>query len=185
MIEALWPPKPKLLLITVRSLRSRDRLHTLQLKMTDVDIRPLFADVKNFDANDSILGIVVDDDAGPNFLRIDYFGAAKFDIGGVHVGIVFQLHKLYFARRTASYAKNANKPTVANSNISVTVSIIAIPPIPTSIRHPIWRESVAHAVESAMPYAAAPAMIDALWPPKPKLLDMTTRRRRSRGVLGV
>jgi len=34
-------------------------------------------------------------------------------------------------------------------------------------------------------YAAAPAMIDALWPPKPKLLDITTRSFRSRGVFGV
>ena len=34
-------------------------------------------------------------------------------------------------------------------------------------------------------YAAAPAMIDALWPPKPKLLLITARSLRSRGVFGV
>jgi hypothetical protein len=34
-------------------------------------------------------------------------------------------------------------------------------------------------------YAAAPAMIDALCPPKPKLLLITARSFRSRGVLGV
>jgi hypothetical protein len=34
-------------------------------------------------------------------------------------------------------------------------------------------------------YAAAPAMIEALWPPKPKLFDITTRSFRSRGVFGV
>jgi hypothetical protein len=33
--------------------------------------------------------------------------------------------------------------------------------------------------------AAAPAMIDALWPPKPKLLLITTRSFRWRGVFGV
>ena len=34
-------------------------------------------------------------------------------------------------------------------------------------------------------YAAAPAMIDALWPPKPKLLLITARNWRSRGLFGV
>jgi hypothetical protein len=34
-------------------------------------------------------------------------------------------------------------------------------------------------------YAATPAMMLALWPPKPKLFDITARNLRSRGVLGV
>jgi hypothetical protein len=34
-------------------------------------------------------------------------------------------------------------------------------------------------------YAAVPAMIEALWPPKPKLFDITVRSLRSRGVFGV
>jgi hypothetical protein len=34
-------------------------------------------------------------------------------------------------------------------------------------------------------YAAAPAMSEALCPLKPKLLLITARKRRSRGVLGV
>jgi hypothetical protein len=34
-------------------------------------------------------------------------------------------------------------------------------------------------------YAAVPAMIDALWPPKPKLLLITVRSLRSRGSFGV
>jgi hypothetical protein len=34
-------------------------------------------------------------------------------------------------------------------------------------------------------YAAVPAMIEALWPPKPKLLLITVRSLRSRGAFGV
>jgi len=38
---------------------------------------------------------------------------------------------------------------------------------------------------SGIHYAALPAMIEALWPPKPKLLLITARSWRSRGVFGV
>jgi hypothetical protein len=46
---------------------------------------------------------------------------------------------------------------------------------------PIWQSTQA----VTRVYAAAPAMIEALCPPKPKLLDITTRSFRSRGVFGV
>jgi hypothetical protein len=39
--------------------------------------------------------------------------------------------------------------------------------------------------ETQQSYAAVPAMIEALWPPKPKLLLITVRSLRSRGVFGV
>lgn len=68
--------------------------------MTEVDVWPLFAHVKNFNSYDAVLCIVVDDDARPNLFRARYFRFAELDISGVYLGIVFQLHNLPFMRRS-------------------------------------------------------------------------------------
>ena len=64
---------------------------------------------------------------------------------------------------------------------------------PAKFKNPRGKRNIASADElrtyrirdHVAPYAAEPAMIDALWPPKPKLLLITTRSFRSRCVLGV
>lgn len=44
--------------------------------MVEIDVRSLFADVKDFDPDDTILRIIVHNDAGANFLGFRHFRIA-------------------------------------------------------------------------------------------------------------
>jgi hypothetical protein len=76
------------------------RLRRFQFKAAEIDVGTRLLDVQDFDANNPILRIVVNDHAGPKFLRINNVGVIELDVRRIRRWIILQFHILPFMPRS-------------------------------------------------------------------------------------